>query len=216
VAGRLAELDRDGSATLAFLAQGIEGTCIRITVRASDAAAAAAVLDREEAALRAQLGAVVFGVDDQTMEQAVAAGLRAGGHRLGVAESLTGGLVASRLVEVEGSSEWFRGAVVAYDSEVKFDLLGVPRGPVVSGEAAAAMAEGACRALGVDVGLALTGVAGPAAQESVAVGTVFVASVVGGATEVARLALPGDRQHVRQYAAISALDLLRRRLAGGR
>ncbi|MEO6121078.1 MAG: competence/damage-inducible protein A [Acidimicrobiales bacterium] len=213
VAPRLAWLDAEGSATLAFLAQGMEGTCVRITARAPTPVDASVVLDREEKELRSLLGDAVFATDDQTMEHAVAAALRAGGLSLGLAESLTGGLVASRLVEVEGSSGWFRGSVVAYDSQVKFDLLGVPEGPVVSVEAAAAMAEGAARVLGGDVGLSLTGVAGPATQEGMAVGTVFVGCTVGSVTEVARLSLPGDRRRVRHYAAISALDFLRRRLA---
>ncbi|MGH9157496.1 MAG: competence/damage-inducible protein A [Acidimicrobiales bacterium] len=215
VAPRLAALDADtdGAATLAFLAQGMEGICVRITARAATVADAAAVLDREEAALADLLGEVVFGTDDQSMESAVAARLRASGLSLGLAESLTGGLVASRLVEVEGSSQWLRGCVVAYGSRVKFDLLGVPEGPVVSAAAAAAMAEGAARVLGASVGLSLTGVAGPTTTDGVAVGTVFVGCTVDGVTEVARLSLPGDRQRVRHNAAISALDLLRRRLA---
>ena len=75
------------------------------------------------------------------------------------------------------------------------------------------MAEGAARVLGADVGLALTGVAGPEPQEGVAPGTVFVALAAGASTEVARLQVPGDRDRVRQYAAMSALDLLRRHLS---
>jgi len=215
VAPRLAALDGDRSATLAFLAQGREGICVRITARAPTPGEASLILDREEAALRELLGDIVFGVDDQTMEDAVAAGLQAGGHSLALAESLTGGMVASRLVEVGGSSEWFRGSVVAYDSQVKFDVLGVPEGPVVSAEAAAAMAEGAARVLKAGVGLSLTGVAGPATQDGMPVGTVFVGCTVDGDTEVAHLSLPGDRRSVRHHAAISALDLLRRRLGGG-
>ena len=214
VAPRLAVLDGDGSATLAFLAQGVDGVCVRITVRAATPGEAAAALDREEGALRSLLGDVVFGTDEETMAGAVARGLEAGERRLAVAESLTGGLVSSRLVEEEGSSRWFRGAVVAYDSQVKFDVLGVPEGPVVSADAAAAMAEGVARVLGAEVGLSLTGVAGPATLEGMAVGTVFVGSTVDGATEVARLSLPGDRRRIRGLATISALDLLRRRLVG--
>ena len=129
-----------------------------------------------------------------------------------MAESLTGGLVGSRLAEVPGSSEWFRGSVVAYDSQVKFDLLGVPEGPVVSGAAATAMAIGARRVLEADVGLGITGVAGPATQEDQPVGTVFTAVDLDGEVEVRELHLPGGRQLVRQLAAISLVDQLRRRL----
>ena len=116
----------------------------------------------------------MFGVDDESMEVAVAAQLLARGLTLGVAESLTGGLIASRLVNVPGASAWFRGGVVAYHEQVKFDVLGVPVGPVVSEAAAAAMAEGVCRVTGSDVGLGITGVAGPDDQEGVAPGTIFV------------------------------------------
>jgi len=102
--------------------------------------------------------------------------------------------------------------VVSYASEVKLRVLGVPEGPVVSEEAAAAMALGAARVLGADVGLSATGVAGPTEQESVAVGTVFCGIALDGVTDVTRLQLPGDRERVRQYATIGVLDLLRRRL----
>jgi PncC family amidohydrolase len=102
---------------------------------------------------------------------------------------------------------------VAYGSEVKFNLLGVRPGPVVSEEAAREMAEGASRVLGADVGLSVTGVAGPAEMDGQPPGTVFVAlALPGRATEVLNVRLPGDRDRVRQFSAISALDLLRRRL----
>jgi nicotinamide-nucleotide amidase len=135
------------------------------------------------------------------------------GWTLALAESLTGGLVASRLVSVPGASAWFRGSVVAYASEVKFEVLGVPRGPVVSDAAAREMADGARRVLGADVGLALTGVAGPEEQDGKPAGTVFVGIAFRGQpVESLELRLPGDRERVRQYSAITALDALRRRL----
>ena len=117
---------------------------------------------------------MVFGIDDEAIEDAVARVLAVDGLTLGLAESLTGGLAASRLVNVPGASGWFRGSVVSYASEVKFTVLGVPPGPVVSEAAAMAMADGARRVLGSDVGLAITGVAGPASQDDQPPGTVFV------------------------------------------
>jgi nicotinamide-nucleotide amidase len=206
-----------GTVTIAFLASGIEGLKVRLTARAGDAEAARALLDAEEkevrAALEATLGDVVFGVDDVSMEQAVAALVVERSLTLGVAESLTGGLVAARLVDVPGASAWFRGGVVAYDAAVKFSVLGVPEGPVVSEEAAIAMARGARRVLAAAIGLGITGVAGPDPQEGLSPGTVFVAlALPSGATPSRELRLPGDRRRVRQYSAISALDLLRRTL----
>ncbi|MDR3647995.1 MAG: competence/damage-inducible protein A [Acidimicrobiales bacterium] len=214
LAPRIAALDATpGSPTIAFLASGIEGIKVRITAKAADAGEARALLDAEEAEVRALVGEAVFGVDDTTMESAVGAQLARHALTLGLAESLTGGLVASRLVGVPGASDWFRGSVVSYASEVKYRVLGVPEGPVVTEAAARAMASGARRVLGADIGLALTGVAGPDEQEGVAPGTVVVGlALPGDAVESLVFHLPGDRERVRQYAAISALDLLRRRL----
>lgn len=215
VTPRIEALDAaGGNPTIAFLASGIEGIKIRITAKAEDEAAARALLEAEDAELRSLLGATVFGVDGDTMETAVGVLLEERGLSLGLAESMTGGLVASRLVNVPGSSAWFRGSIVAYDEQVKFDVLGVPEGPVVSEVAARAMAEGARKALGADVGLAVTGVAGPAEQDGRPVGTVLFGLALDGATEAVEVRLPGDRERIRQYAAISLLDLLRRRLLG--
>jgi nicotinamide-nucleotide amidase len=211
--------DPGGTATIAFLASGIEGIKVRVTVRAGDEAAAAALLDGEEKEIRRILadaaGDVVFGVDDEAIEDAVAAVLVRRGLTLGLAESLTGGLAASRLVNVPGASSWFRGSVVSYASEVKFTVLGVPEGPVVSEAAARAMADGARRVLGSDLGLSITGVAGPDPQDDQPPGTVFVGvSGAGSATQAFAFNVPGDRDRVRQYATIAALDLLRRQVGG--
>jgi nicotinamide-nucleotide amidase len=215
LAGHMAELDEagPGAPTLAFLASGIEGLKVRITVKADDEDTAARLIEAEDKVVRDLIGDIVFGVDDETMEHALAARLIARGLTLAVAESLTGGLVASRLVNVAGASDWFRGGVVSYAPEVKFTVLGVPEGPVVSSGAAAAMATGVRDLLGADVGLGVTGVAGPDGLEGEPPGTVYMAAVVGDAEPVTtRVALPGDRQRVRQFACISLLDMARRLL----
>jgi competence/damage-inducible protein CinA-like protein len=215
LAGHMGELDDAGpeAPTLAFLASGIEGLKVRITIKADDEDRARRLLDDEERVVRGILGDIVFGVDDETMEHAVATELVRRGLTLAVAESLTGGLVASRLVNVPGASGWFRGGIVSYATDVKHDLLGVPAGPVVTSEAAVAMAAGVRRRLGADVGLGVTGVAGPDEQEGQGPGTVFMAVAMGdGEPVVVRVGLPGDRDRVRQFACISLLDLLRRRL----
>jgi nicotinamide-nucleotide amidase len=213
LADRIAVLDRTGAATIAFLASGIEGLKVRLTVKAPDEATARDVLAAEEAELRALLGPLVFGVDDETMESAVATSLAARSLSIGFAESLTGGMIASRFTDVPGVSGVFKGAVVSYASDVKRHLLEVPDGPVVSAQCAEAMAAGAAVLLEADVGLATTGVAGPAEQDGEPVGTVFIGLVIGdGKPESVRLHLPGDRRRIREFASISALDLLRRRL----
>lgn len=212
---RLAALEAVGTGvpTLAFLASGIEGIKVRLTVKAGDEQVARAALAAEEAEVRALLGPAVFGVDDETMEHAVGEVLQAAGLRLAVAESFTGGLVAARIVAVPGASRWFAGGVVAYDSEVKHRLLDVPPGEVVTADAAAAMAEGVRRLLGADVGLSTTGVAGPDPQEGKPPGTAFAGFALPGEAATARaLELVGGRLRVREIGTITALDALRRRL----
>jgi nicotinamide-nucleotide amidase len=212
VGPRLEALEGGGNPTIAFLASGIEGIKVRVTAKGPDEASAQGLLDAEEQQLRALLGDLVFGVDDENMEVAVANLLRSAGLTLGLAESITGGLVAARLTAVPGASDWLRGSVVSYASEVKFDVLGVTPGPVVSRSAVEEMATGAARLLGADVGLAVTGVAGPAEQDGQPVGTVWMGLALDGKIESTDIRLPGDRDRVRQFATISLLDLLRRRL----
>lgn len=212
LAPRLDALDATGNPTMAFLASGIEGIRVRLTASADTAPEAAELLDVEEAQVRAVLGDLVFSGDDEPMEAVVGRLLEERGLTLAVAESLTGGLVASRLVTVPGASRWFTGAVVAYDSRVKHEVLGVPEGPVVCEAAATAMADGVRRHLGADVGLATTGVAGPAEQEGQPVGTVWLGMAVGAEVDAFHIRLPGGRDGIRQLAVISLLDRLRRRL----
>jgi competence/damage-inducible protein CinA-like protein len=216
VAERFSALEDGGRVTIAFLASGIEGIKIRLTVRGDDNAQASAMLLEEEqhvrALIEANLGDVIFSTNDESMEEVVASLLLERGVTLAIAESLTGGLIASRLVNVAGASSWFRGGLVSYASQIKFDLLDVPEGPVVSAEAAEAMASGVRKLLESDVGLSVTGVAGPDEQDGQAPGTVFVGLDLGGGATSVALRLPGDRPRVRSYAAISALDALRRAL----
>jgi nicotinamide-nucleotide amidase len=214
VADRFDALAREGKVTIAFLASGIEGIKVRLTAQGDSEDQARALLGDEEQRVRKlineRFGDIVFGVDDEAMEDAVARRLVARGATLSVAESVTGGLIASRLVNIAGASTWFRGGVVSYASDVKFDLLGVPRGPVVSAVAAEAMAQGVRTLLKSDIGLSVTGVAGPQEQDGQPAGTVFVGIALGEHVEHVKLHLPGDRPRVRTYSAISALDALRR------
>ena len=210
----ITRLDDEGNPTLAFLASGWEGIKVRLTAKAPTRAAAEEILATWETEVEERLGPIVFGYDDDTMESVVLSLLRDRGLTLGLAESVTGGLVAARLTNVAGASDVFRGSVVSYASDVKFELLGVPEGPVVTPEAAAAMALGARRVLGADIALALTGVAGPTEQDGQPVGTLHVGIATGDGVETASLRLPGTRDQMRQFSVISSLDLLRRRLLG--
>jgi len=216
VAERFDALIDSDRVTIAFLASGIEGIKVRVTARGDDREHALALLDEEEQLLRALIAAafgdIIFGVDDETMEFAVARRLTERGLSLSVAESLTGGLMASRLVNVAGASKWFRGGLVSYASDVKFDLLGVTPGPVVSAEAAQEMARGARELLKSDVAISVTGVAGPESQDGQTPGTVFVGLALGGEVSHVALRVPGDRDRVRSFSVIGALDALRRAL----
>ena len=215
LAPRMEELDgkaEPGIPTIAFLASGIEGIKVRVTVKAPTEAEAVGFLDAEEQLLRTVLGEAVFGVDDETMEHAVGQLLGRRQWTLATAESMTGGLVSSRIVDTSEASSWFKGGMVTYASEVKFEHLGVPEGPVVTEKTAILMAEGVRRLLHTDVGLSVTGVAGPARQEDQPVGTAWLGVALPTGSEAVHVRLPGDRVRIRQLASISLLDLLRRRL----
>lgn len=206
-------VDAQTNPTIAFLARGVEGIYVRMTAKAATESAARALLDGEDAALRAVLGALVFAVDDDTMESEVLRLCEANGWSLGVAESLTGGYIGARIANVPGASRTFKGSVASYATEVKRDLLGVTAASVVSEEAARQMAEGARRVLGADVGVAVTGVAGPDELDGQPVGKVwFGIAVPGSPTEAVAAHFPGDRERIRQFSAISSLNLLRMRL----
>lgn len=143
--------------------------------------------------------------------------LRERGWSLAVAESLTAGLVTARLADLPGSSEVLRGGVVAYATDLKRSLLGVPDdlltrvGPV-SAEAAGVMASGVAHRLGANVGVAVTGVAGPARQEGAEVGDVFAAVHTPGRLTVERLRFTGERGEIREKSVAAALELLAREL----
>ena len=207
------QVDAQSNPSIAFLARGIEGLYVRLTAKAANESDARALIETEETELRAILGDLIFAVDDETMESVVLKACAERGWSLGVAESLTGGLIGARLANVPGASATFRGSIASYATEVKRSVLGVTASSVVSAECVAQMAEGARRVLGCDAAVAVTGVAGPDEQEGQPVGTVwFGVAVAGHATETASTRLPGDRERIRQFSTISALNLLRLRL----
>jgi nicotinamide-nucleotide amidase len=206
-------VDAQTNPTIAFLARGIEGLYVRMTAKAPTEAEARELIEHEEHQLRNVLGDLIFGVDDETMEHAVLTRLQARGWTLGVAESLTGGLVGARIADVPGASATFRGSIASYATDVKRDVLGVTAEHVVSRDCAEQMARGAQQTLGADVGISATGVAGPSPQDGQPPGTVWFGMALPGApTEAIETRLPGDRFRVRQFATISLLNLLRLRL----
>ena len=181
-------------------------------------------LDEATSALAAALAPYVFSIDGRSLEAVVGDRLQQRGWRIGVAESCTGGLVLGRLTDVPGSSAWVAGGVVAYANEVKSTVLGVPRALIdahgaVSEPVALAMADGVRACVGAEIGVGVTGIAGPGGgSPEKPVGTVVIA-VSAGEREVRRFAFTGDRDTIRRHSTAAALDLVRRALdapGGGR
>jgi len=168
--------------------------------------------------LREQLARYLFSEDERTIGEIALDLCRARGLTLATAESCTGGMVAARLTSVPGSSDVFVGGVVAYANTVKASELGVAQEVLdqhgaVSAETAAAMAHGVRARLGVDIGVAVTGVAGPGGgTEEKPVGLVFVHAVGPDGEEARRTELPGDREMIRGRATAASLHLVRRLL----
>ena len=176
--------------------------------------------DELTGSLRTSLGRYLFSEDERSIAEIVLDRCRTGALTLATAESCTGGLVAARLTSVPGSSDVFRGGVVAYANDVKERELDVPRELLerhgaVSAEVAQAMAQGARERLGADVAVAVTGIAGPeGGTAEKPVGLVFLHASRAGGEEARQFELPGDREMIRGRAAAGALHLVRRLLEG--
>lgn len=161
-------------------------------------------------------GDLLFSTDSTTIDETVVDLL--GGSTLAVAESCTGGMLGSRLCDRPGASRWFKGGVIAYSNEVKAGVLGVDRDLIdsvgaVSDEVARSMAEGTRTVLGADIGLSVTGIAGPdGGTESKPVGLVWFAVASGSGTVSRSVELPGSRADIRDRATTVALHMLRREL----
>lgn len=201
--------------TLAFLVRPT-GVIIRITAKAENEAAAEALIAPVENEIRARLGNHVYGADADKIEEIVGKDLLEKQLTVATAESCTGGLVASRLTDVAGSSEYVKGGIVSYTDEIKAKALHVSRELLaehgaVSEPTARAMAEGARRALGTDVAVSTTGLAGPGGgTEKTPVGTVFVAVAGEKGTVAEKHNFTGTRGQVKFRASQAALALLRK------
>lgn len=189
---------------------------VRLQLRGPTAAAADRLRADLEPALRAAFGAAWYGEDEDTLEVVVGRLLRARGLTVALAESCTGGLVGHRLTQVAGSSRYFERGLVVYSNAAKQALLGVPeallaRYGAVSGECAEAMARGVRHEAGTDLGLSVTGIAGPeGGTPAKPVGTVFVGLADVRTAVVERYRFDRDREGNKALAALRALDLLRR------
>ncbi len=201
---RMAELDRLGNPTIAFNASGIEGIKVRVTSKCDDEETALRILDAEEKILRAILGEAVFGIDDESMELVVLNGLKERGLTLAVSESITGGILASRMTAIDMAMSTFKGAMIQPDR----DPVQTPDLPPEARSLRDAQA--ARRHFGADVGLA---VVAADRDEGARPGTVFITAVFRDTPHADMTVLPGDRRRMREYGVISALNLLRKTLA---
>lgn len=191
---------------------------VRIIVRDRTAARALRAAEKAEAEVRKRLGDAVYGVNGQTLEDIVGALLTQRTLTLAVAESCTGGLIGSRITNIAGSSDYFERGVITYSNASKTDLLGVPaeliaaRG-AVSPEVAEAMAKGIRERAGTDLGLSVTGIAGPGGgTPEKPVGLVYIALATRDAVKAQEHRFLGTRDQIRQRTAQAALDRVRRHL----
>lgn len=190
---------------------------LHLLTQSADTGLAAAALDAAVSQIGRALGADVVSTDGRELEHVVGVLLRDRGWRLAIGESCTGGLVTSRLTDIAGSSDYLERSVVAYSNRAKVELLGVDPSLIeehgaVSEAVASAMASGIRDRAGVDVGLGITGIAGPGGgSEQKPVGTVCIA-VAGRDVRVRTLRFPGGREMVKALSANTAIDMLRRYL----
>jgi nicotinamide-nucleotide amidase len=215
VAEQLSDLfESSTNPSMAFLASSGE-IKVRLTAKADSVSEAERLIAPVQRRVEQRLGSLVFGRDDDTIETILVDLAKARGWTIGTAESATGGLVAGRLTATAGSSDVFRGSIVAYAPDLKHDLLGVDESTLAAGvvteETALAMAEGVRSRLAVDVGVSVTGFAGPAGE---APGTMIVAVATPEGARARTLRLPGDRERVRTYTVTAAMHLLRLAMTG--
>ncbi len=216
----LADLEWRGGAVDIGTRASVDG--LSIVLQAAATPEGLISLDAVQTRVCELLGERVFGVDSPGLPEVVGRMLAEDGLTVATAESCTGGLVAKYLTDIPGSSEYVTGGVVTYADSAKTTLLGVKEQTLashgaVSREVAEEMALGVARVLGADCSLSTTGVAGPGGgTETKPVGLVYVGAVVDGIAEVEELRLFGRREQVRERAALSCLDLLRRRLLARR
>jgi nicotinamide-nucleotide amidase len=194
------------------------GVDIRVIARGPNAEQAQAQVDRTDAGIREKLGDSVYGVDGQELEEVVGALLKQRRLKLSVAESCTGGLIGGRITSIAGSSEYFERGSVVYSDLAKTEMLGVPgdlieRHGAVSGQVAEAMAKGIRQSARTDLGLSVTGIAGPGGgTEKKPVGLVYTALASAQGAKAVEHRFLGTREQVRIRASQMALDMVRRHL----
>ena len=220
LADMLGELGRSVDGLSPAFLPSVEGVDIRLTSRGAPRSEAVPRLEGAVSKLRSIIGQHVYGEGATDLAAVVLDLCRAEGIRIAVAESCTGGIFGARITAIPGSSDVFLGGVVAYDNSAKIELLGIDEATIeaygaVSEEVATAMARAVRSRLSADIGISITGIAGPGGgTPDKPVGTVWIA--LDGRVSGARgLRLIGDRTEIRQRSAQAALDFVRRQLQTG-
>ena len=199
---------------LAYLPNPLTGIRLRLSIYSGNAEEQKARVDEQIERLKEILGDKVYSDQDDTLEATVGRLLRASGKTLSVAESCTGGEISHLITSVPGSSAYYLGSVTSYAVSVKKKVLGVPeetveKHGVVSGEVAAAMAEGVRRVTGSDYAVSTTGLAGPDGDEFNPVGTVWIGVAGPRGTKTFKRIFKNDRKRNIERFSASALDFLR-------
>ena len=208
-----------GSLPLAYL-PGVAGVDLRVTVKGLPRDRAEKLVKEAILKLRGRVSAYAYGEDDADLAAVVLDKCRSLGLRLAVAESCTGGMLGERITNIPGSSDVFLGGIIAYHNDVKREALGVrsediERYGAVSEQVALQMASGVREKMAADIGVSVTGIAGPGGGTlDKPVGLVWI-SVHGSDVKARRFHMVGDRAEIRQRAAQAALEMVRRSLSNG-
>jgi nicotinamide-nucleotide amidase len=207
-------IHKQNNPTIALLARNSE-IHVRITAKASSSEAASQLIADLEESLRQKIGQYIFGTDDETLEQVVGRQLSAAQLTIALAESCTGGLLSSRLTDIPGSSAYFRGSVVCYSNNSKVLAVGVPQGLInrhgaVSQEVAEAMATGIKDRMASEIGVGITGIAGPGgAVKDKPVGLVYIAIAGPSGIKSYKHQFTGPRSAIKHRSANAALNYVR-------
>lgn len=210
----LVQLGEHGDVKVGFLARGINGIYVKLSTSDSTVESALEKIEPVQRRVEDIVGDFIYAYDDETMESVVIDLLRERKANISIAESLTGGLVMSRLVDVPGASDVLAGGVVAYTTDRKRDVLNVNVEDVYSHDCAIQMAIGVRDKFDSSFALSTTGVAGPGDIDGHKAGEVYVGMFDGNRCVSKQFLVGGDRLRVREYTTISALDMFRRMLLG--
>lgn len=207
---RIQILNTTKTATIAFLASGIEGLKVRITAKAANDAEVETILQHEEQHIRDILGNVIFGIDDDTIESSVITLLEKRRLTIALAEMTSGGLASSRLANLDREGKTFLGGIVPSSPEARHKILGVEPEFIGTNNAAKRLAQAAKSLFSADIGLSIT--SSHDLEEGTAGGETYLGIAEAGGTIVERVLLPGDRARMGQFSIISLLNGLRLRL----